>query len=251
MILLGLLFENVRQPLQFLKPAKFNTNEQESKLDVYKQIPFKKNKIILEIPFYFTQRYKNSEYMLNWIHHQNYLLNGKVSIRPEQYLAKLQRTIGAYQNSLFRRPRLNHLIKDFSVNYVIIHLNKLKYYLPKKFEFSRQRLIGKINSLPEYCRIIYQDDSHLVVKIKEFFPINRIVRTFSYYHLKKKKLFIRFKDPYNGKIQVFINKKLINTLFLTDDQIFVDLKDQQLEISENKVELVFDKKIYLDRLNLQ
>ncbi len=246
LVLLALLLsENKWYPFSFLNPSKFRMEEKKTNLEVYKYLPFKKNKIILEVPFNFSGLQKNSRYTINWIIHQNALLNGKVSIRPASYLKKLKNVIGPYQMQLLTEKRLTRLIRNYSVNYIIFHLDLFKKKIRNPEFPIKKYFLEKLESVGQIAKLVYENDKTILIKIQEYFPIKNITRTYSYYHLKKNRLFYKLLKKYNGKIRLFLNQKLLKIMDSAYNEIVVDLRKEKLNVEGNTISLIFDRPVKL------
>ncbi len=252
-LLVLILFENKYKPYVFFKPNELNVAKREPNKNinsVYKLIPFKKNKIILEVPYFFAIKQRNAYYMKNWKLHQNYLLNGKISIKPVKYYNELRRIIGYYQTKLLSKPVLKHLINNYSVNYLIYHFDLIAKYLPAKLIYNKQDLIKKAKSVKNYAKIIFANDSQVLIKIQEFVPIKNIIRTYSFYHLRKNRIYFKLSQKYFGKVKLYLNYKLIENMDCNDDCILVDLRKKGLDLSKNIVQLTFERKVILKDIDI-
>lgn len=241
-MLLLMMVENFpyRHPLQETQIMQA-LPKQEAK--VYEMLPKKKDKVLLEIPFYSPLLVSNSRYMLNWKLHQNYLLNGKVSIEPRGYFFDLLHIIGDRQELFPNEAMLKDLIQKYSVTHVILHWDLLIAY--QKDDKAQGKMERRIKEINQYGRIIYRDNSHTLLEIKEYIPTNHLVRTFSYFHLKNNVINIKLNRPFKGLIRVLLNNRLIHLRELDNWGFFLNLSQYDLNNSGNRVEIIFDEPISL------
>ena len=249
-LLLFLILENKRNYYTFFDFNKNIPDEDQREYEIYNHIPFKQNKIILEIPFYFAIMQRNSYYTIHWKHHQNVLLNGKVSARPDQYLEKLKGIIGSYQRNILFLNKIKRLINYFSVNYLIFNLEAYSNRLSNSDGFNKDDLIEKIKKVSQYARLVYADDFHLLVKIQEFFPTKKFTRTYSYYHLKKYRINYTLNERYEGKIKLFLNARLLKHIDCSGSRVSIDLRKENLKTDGNMVVLIFNRKVSLKDIDL-
>jgi hypothetical protein len=247
-ILCFMIVENIPLPLpithsQLMKPL---TNYN---LKVYQYLPFRKNKIILELPFYFKLVTRNSIFLLNWQFHQNYLLNGKTSIKPHRYFKDLENTIGRSQRKFPNEPALKALIQKYSVNYIIFHWDLLSRY--QHNPNAKEKVMQKIISIYKYGKVVYNDAKTTVLKIQEYIPIHTIVRTYSWYHLKKNSLEVILKNSFSGKVRIFLNNRFVEKRDVASKSVKIILNAKHLNVSQNRIELQFEKPVMLDEIKLE
>ena len=254
LILSFLIFENLNNPFapnSTLKKSKLLESINYDEI-IYSKIPIKKNKIILEIPYYFKKRYKNAIYMLNRRFHKNYILNGKVSIRQKEYYRKLSNIIGKRQNNFPSKSIIKKLIQEYSINYIIIHWEMLRKYQRKKQNSNiKKSILKKINDSKRYAKIIFDDNFCTILETQEYLPVTRIIRTFSFYHLKNHSIEVILKKKYHGNISVLLNGEKIKTILSnnnTKHKFF--FHKEKLLTSGNKVELIFEEKIEMHSINI-
>ena len=242
LIVFFMLLENIPFPLpiqksRIMKPLS-NYN-----LRVYKELPFKQNRIVLEIPFNFKLIARNSIYLLNWKFHQNYLLNGKTSIKSPRYIINLKALIGVNQKKFPTDFILKTLIEKYSVNYVIFHWDLLSRY--QNNPHVRSEMLKKIKLTKNYSQIEYDSKEATILKIQENFPLKSIKRCYSLAHLKKNRLKTSLKASYSGEVEIYFNDYMIECRALNTDVFIVDFFNQKLDISGNKIELKFEKPVFL------
>ena len=217
---------------------------------IYSLLPFQQDRVILEIPHYFRlQKNKNSLYTLNWIHHRNALINGKVSIRPESFTFDLRRLLGTFQKTFPDERMLRHLIQKYSVTHIVIHWDLLwKYHADLK---ARESMLSRFESLRKYTRVLHDDEQHTLFRLQEFFSQRRIVRTFSSYHLRNRVIDAVLEKPYSGQIRLLLNNRLVETRRLDEASSFLlDLRRNNLYSAGNRIEIVFNRPVRLKDIRL-
>jgi hypothetical protein len=252
-LLLILAAENVRNPFIYL----LNSGE-DSVMKVlpkvnplYKHLPANPDKVLLEIPFYFRRRLKNADYMLNFRFHQSHLLNGKVSFLPRTYYRKLSSVIGMYHLKFPDENSLKCLIQDYSVDYVIIHRDRLiKYQSIHRTPVDWNHLLERVKATSGLCDIVYRDSGHIVLHLKEKAPITEIVRTYSKYHLHTKGLNVQLSNVFEGKIDVFLNHKHLYSKNIKDSQINLTFHQRSLLRNGNKIKVLFPKPVLVKKVHL-
>lgn len=250
LILALMIIENCRDNSGFFKKGEYMESMSQDQR-IYRELPFKKNKIILEIPYYFHERNRNGYYTLNWRFHQNYLLNGKISLRPWKYYRNLSKIIGKFQINFPTKYSLRRLIQDYSVNYIIIRWELLKKYAGVlKNPGIKEKMVKRIKAVKEYAEVIYDDVSCMVLKIQEYRPVKRIGRTYSYFHLRNNLLKIKLKSWHKGKVNIVLNGKLVQTIHVNDRYFIMNFKDRKLSLSGNRIDLFFNKRISLKDIEI-
>jgi hypothetical protein len=240
-LLVLMVLENVRSPVLYLNNKEGVVKPLPQVSEVYGHLPFKGNKVVLEIPFYFRRRLKNTYYMLNWRFHQNALLNGKVTLFPKKYYQRLSGVIGKFQQEFPAEEGLKKLLHDYSVSYIVIHWDLLKEYQQvHRTPVAREEILRRIKHLDRYLEIIAETPGHMVLKLRENFPLKEIIRTYSYYHLKNHKIKIAFTGSYDGMVRVFLNDQFFKTLAVRGSVIEIDLRDAPLLESRNNVRFQFE-----------
>jgi hypothetical protein len=240
-LLVLMVLENVRSPMLYLNNKNGVVKPLPHVSEVYRHLPFKGNKVVLEIPFYFRRRLKNTYYMLNWRFHRNSLLNGKVTLFPKKYYQLLSAAIGKFQQAFPTEEGLKKLLHDYSVSYIVIHWDLWEEYQQiHRTPVPREEILERIKNLDRYLEIIDETPDHMVLKLREKFPLKEIIRTYSYYHLKNHKIKIALTGSYDGTVRVFLNDKLLKTLAIRDSVIELDLRDAVLLESRNNVRFQFE-----------
>jgi hypothetical protein len=247
LVALIILLENIPLPLpiqqsRMMRPLSgFNQN-------VYHQLPFRQNRIILEIPFYFRLGARNSKYLLNWKFHQNYLLNGKTSIKSPDYIVKLKSIIGGMQKKFPDRFMLKALIERYSVDHVVFHWELLSRY--HKNPNVRTKILKRIESIPDFCRVVYDSETATIIRIGENMGIRSIKRCYSLAHLKRCRLKTILAEPYSGEVAIYLNNRLIEKRAVNDTVFVVNLSGQKLEIPGNKIEFMLSEPVVLSDIQL-
>ena len=254
-----LVFENLNNPI---KPYTTLIESQELKsVDndkfIYSKLPSKKNKIMLEIPYYLGRfigrksKDQNSSYMLKRRFHQNFILNGSVSVRRYKYNKKISDIIGFNQKKFSDKKSLKKLIQNYSVNYIIIRWARLQKYFKKKQELLKEIVLTKIKKSKKYAKIIFDDKTSTILEIQEYFPVSKIVRTFSLSHLRNHFIKVVLKKNYKGNISVSLNSKMIKTITSNNKKIYNLLfHKEKLLTSGNKIELLFENKVEIHTIGI-
>lgn len=251
LLLAVLALENIRSPLLYLNTEDGVMKSLPQTAEVYRSLPFRSGKVVLEIPFYLRRRLKNSQYPLNWQFHQNPLLNGEVSIEPKGYYQKLTAAIGKFQEEFPSEEGLKRLLHDYSVSYIVIHWDMLADY--QRFRRSpvpREIVRGRIANLKQYLEIIDDAPGHIVLRLQENFPLKEIIRTYSYYHLKSCKVKITLKEVYRGVVRIFQDGQPFKTVEINGTSVELDFKDAPLSDTYNTVRFQFDREINLSTIDL-
>jgi hypothetical protein len=217
---------------------------------IYSLLPFEQDRVILEIPHYFRlQKNKNTLYTLNWIHHRNALINGKVSISPQSFTFDLRRLLGPFQKTFPDERMLRHLIQKYSVTHILVHWDLLWKY--NKDPKARESMLSRFESLRKYTRVLHDDEQHTLFRLQEFFSQRRIVRTFSSYHLRNRVIDAVLEKPYSGQIRLLLNNRLVETRRLDNANSFLlDLRRNNLYSAGNRIEIVFASPVRLEDIQL-
>lgn len=157
-ILLLIVSENIR----FDRAKNMMSKLKRPNPDIYKTIPFEKNKIILEIPFYFNVH--NSKYSLNWEFHKNSIINGISSVDPMGYMPELMSIIGRRQNSFPNEESLKKIIRT----YAQYHLRKNQVQIKLEQKYSGRITVYLNNRLVRQEKI---DSEILNIDLREW-PLN-------------------------------------------------------------------------------
>jgi hypothetical protein len=206
---------------------------------VYKGIPFRSNQVVLEIPHYFVRPVSNSDYLLHWRFHQNSLLNGKGKERPRQYWHRLASIIGRRQNGFPTDSSLRRLLHEYSVGWVIIHWNMLRRYSRKTFD--RQRIWAQVQRLRKFGRIVSSSNRTVLIEVREFEPVDEVIRTYSDFHLRRHVLSIELKALPAVASQAWLNGRPLGAPVRVGRHLFVDLRRQSLLEKGNRVKVIFSR----------
>jgi len=240
LILLFMITENIR----FEKQKNMMTEFQKPSGDVYKLLPFNKDKIILEIPFYFGIRnFHNSAYALSWDTHRNFLLNGVTPNEPRGYIPELLNILGRYQNNFPNEEKLKDLINKYSVTHVIFHWESIR-------DEIRDIMQKRVNQIKKFGKIVYRDEKNTILRTQEYIPIENIIRTYSLYHLRKKRIKIVLYKTYAGRILIYLNNRLVRRQKLNSDTIYINLKYWPMNVSGNRIEVKFRRPVWLKTIEL-
>ncbi len=215
----------------------------------YQKLPLAQSRVVLEIPHYFgLQVNKNTLYTLNWSQHRNPLINGKVSVEPESYAFDLRNLLGTFQRNFPKQRMLIDLIQKYSVTHILVHWDLLRKY--QKDPDARAIVRPRFDSLKRYVRVLHDNEESTLFRIQEFFPVQRIIRTYASYHLRNNLLEVSLKDAYSGRIRVTFNGRLIDLRTLDQDTFSLDLRRQSLHTPGNRVEISFEAPIRLEDIRL-
>jgi hypothetical protein len=211
----------------------------------YAAIPFQADQVVLEIPYHFIHPVRNSTYLLNWRFHRNFLLNGKGRARPVQYWRGLAGIIGRRQDGFLTDARLQRLLHDYSVNWVVIHWDLLRLQLRKSFD--RERILADIGRLRRCGRLAASTSAFAVVELGEFAPAGEIVRTYSDFHLRRHVLAVELKSPPPGT-SARLNGAGLPPPLVSGRRLFLDLRLRPLRAEGNRVELRFGRPVDVRRV---
>ncbi|MCK5057153.1 MAG: hypothetical protein KAT34_10895 [Candidatus Aminicenantes bacterium] len=172
--------------------GKFNFEPQK-----YRKIEKESDRIILELPIYGRRGIlKNNRYTINTIFHNNYYVNGRVSVRAFKDNFLVEKKIS--NKNFPDEHRLRWLLKNYSVDYLIFNW-KSEIFKEKE----KEKIIKRVEKLKRWCEILDSSPEFLVVRLKENFPVKRINRRYSLFHIKRRKMVLDFSEPYEGKIWGF------------------------------------------------
>ena len=240
LILSLMIVENIR----FEKQKNMMTEFQKPSGDVYKLLPFNSDKIILEIPYYLgIRRSHNSTYALSWDIHRNYLLNGVTPNAPWGYIPEMLSILGPNQDNFPSEEKLKDLINKHSVTHVIFHWDIIQ-------DEIRDRMQTRVNQIKKFGKIEFRDKKNTILRTQEYIPIENIIRTYSLYHLRKKRIKIVLNKTYAGQIMVYLNNRLVRRQKLNSDKIYINLKNWPMNVSGNRIEVKFRRPVWLKTIEL-
>ena len=219
------------------------------KSEIYEKIPYNKNKILLEIPFYF-QRFKGrliGDYMLNWRFHKNALVNGRVRTSTEHF-SDLKRILGKYQEKFPTEDKLKKLLHNYGASHVLFHLDLLK--TNGIDENRKQKILKNIYNIKKFGNVIAKDNNNILMEVKENIPIKNIIRTYSLYHLKRNRVVVKLKERYKGKFKIFFNNVFIKEGKGNSKYFSVNFKNHTLNKSGNQIKIEFEKKVKIKNVFL-
>ena len=252
-LLLLMALENIRNPLLYLAGEDGVMKPLPRISGAYKHLPLNANKVVLEIPFYFLRlmRSKNAFYMINQRHHKNPILNGKVSIPPEEYYHKLSRTIGTFQMKFPTEEGLKKLRYDYAVSYIVFHWKLLKRYKRiHRTPVPKTEILGRIKNLAQYAEIIFDNPAYTVLKLRDNRPLTEIEFTYSYYHLKYNTIKIVLSDNYYGSVPVLLNGKPATVIHFQGPVGELHLKDAPLRKNGNRITFRFDHSVTITSIDI-
>lgn len=213
---------------------------------VYQKIPSNGSQVLLEIPFYYNDPPKNIRYMYGQKWHHNPLLNGKATWIPLGYMSDLNHILTPRQENFPTEQKLRLLIQNYSVTHVIFHWDLLKDELKDKT--ARKKIQNRVRRMKRFGRVIYDSPDHTILKLKEFFPVKRINRNFSLYHLQNRRLQVRLSESYTGEIKVRLNERFLFKQEVDGQTITLDLRERLLGSGGNPVSIIFDKHVFLEEM---
>lgn len=211
----------------------------------YAAIPFQADQVVLEIPYHFVHPVRNSTYLLNWRFHRNFLLNGKGRARPVRYWSGLSAVIGRRQDGFLTDDRLERLLHDYSVNWVVIHWDLLRLQLRKSFD--RGRILADIGRLKRFGRLAASQGACAVVEVGEFAPVSEIVRTFSDFHLRRRVLAVELESLPDEAL-ARLNGAALPAPAVSGRRLFLDLRGRALRPEGNRIEIRFERPIGVRRV---
>jgi hypothetical protein len=250
-LLLIMAWENIRNPQFYLTGEKGCMKPLPQMSEAYIHLPFNANKVVLEIPFYFRRRLKNTYYMINQRHHRNPILNGKITLSPGWYYRELMRTIGKYQEGFPTGKGLKKLYHHYSVSYIVIHWNLLKEYQRiHRTPVPKKEILRRIKDLEQYAEITFDNPAYTILKLRDTRPLTEIEFTYSYYHLKNHTIKIVLADTYKGSVKVLLNGKPAKVIHFQDSVGELSLKDAQLQKNGNRVTFRFDHSVIITSIDI-
>ena len=210
----------------------------------YQALPYAEGRVLLEIPHYFgLQVNRNALYTLNWGRHRNPLINGKVSVAPEGFAFELPNLLGTFQRNFPRQKMLIDLIQKYSVTHILVHWDLLAKY--RKEPGVREAVRPRFDSLRRYVRVIRDSEESTLFRLQEFYPIQRILRTYASYHLRGHVLEVSLRESYAGRIRVLFNGRLVAIRDIDSESFSLDFGGQSLHDPGNRVEIVFESPVRL------
>src|SRR4030042_6196222 len=138
--------------------------------------------------------------MFSWKYHRNCLVNGKTSFLPA-FVQHFRGQIGSVLKSFPTEEKLRRLIEHNSVDYIVFHFHYQR----------RSRSIGgldsrevrrRISSIRNYGEVAYSDPDHVLMRLREMRPLQRAVRTYALYHLRRCGVRVRLEDPCGGIVRI-------------------------------------------------
>jgi hypothetical protein len=208
-------------------------------VEVYRDIPFRSDQVVLEIPYDFHHAVRNSQYLLNWRFHQNYLLNGKAKERPRKYWRKLISIIGEKQRNFPTDSKLHLLLREYSVGWVIVHWNFWRKMLGKSYDHDQ--IWERIKQLKRFGRVVSAKKGAVLIEVREFEPIAKLVRTYSAFHLRRRMLSIRLNSFQMKGTSAWLNGQQVGAPIIVGKRLFLDFRRQSLLTTGNRVEVRFSR----------
>jgi len=248
-ILLVLIMIMENYPLRMLKSRTLQKLPGKEESRIYREIPYKENQIILEMPYYYGLMVtQNSQYMLQWKSHRNYLLNGKVSPHFNLINSDLDHILGGKDIVFPTESKLKQLIYRFGVTHVIFHWDRYRSFFDR--EEQSHQMKKNIEAIQHYGKIFYQDEDHTVLQLKEFRPVSRIVRTYSSYHLNHHNLLINLESPYTGTVVVFLNQRFVTRFRCENKSFTLRFRQMVKDVNGNQVVIKFQHPVSVQSCQL-
>jgi hypothetical protein len=219
---------------------------------VYEKIPFGENRVLLEIPWdYGTVKYtQNATYMFQWQFHQNPIINGCGSYVPVRHVEAVNRILFEDAQPFPSDSTLKRLIENHSLQYVLFHWDMMRgSYADHRARIAEMK--KRIESVKGYGRIVYSQQAHLLLRVQEFVPVRRIVRTYSRSHLKQNSIHAELAEPYRGRLTVGLNGKTVQTEIIDGADIRCDFRKEALSVDGNRIELHFKSEVLLKDIRLE
>lgn len=219
---------------------------------IYEKIPFRENRVILEIPWDYglVKYFQNGKYMFNWQFHQNPIMNGCGSYVPVRFIDEVNQILFENQPPFPSDSTLKWLIENHSIQYVLFHWDLIR----DSYGNHRERIAEmkkRIESLIGYGKIVYSHQAHLLLRVQEFVPVREIVRTYSRSHLKQNIIHVELTEPYRGRLAVRLNGKNVQTGMIRRADIRCDFRKGDLSFDGNRIELHFQSDILLKDIRLE
>ncbi len=217
--------------------------------EIYQFIPKNGNQIILEIPFHFNNLSNNIDYIFNQRQHHNPIINGKSTYRPMAYLMDLSRIITPRQINFPTEQKLRLLIQNYSATHIIFHWELIEKNI--RGQASIREIRNRVEKIKRFGNIIYDSETHTILKTLEYLPVKKIDRSFSLYHLRKHPIEIHLDSHYKGEIRIFLNSRFYQKKEVSNKKIDIDLRHGPLEKSGNQVRIVFDKAVRIEKITFE
>jgi hypothetical protein len=171
------------------------------------------------------------------------LLNGVTPNTTFVYIPELLSILGRHQNNFPSEEKLRNLINKYSVTHVIFHWDRI-------YDETNDVIRTRGNQIKKFGRIVYRDEKNTILRTQEYIPIKNIIRTYSLYHLRKKRIKIVLYKTYAGRITVHLNSRLVRRRELNSDTIHIDLKYWPMNVSGNRIEVKFKRPVRLKTIEL-
>jgi len=242
---------NIPEPLPIYRNHLTQPLWPEGRPAVYRKIPPNDDRIILEIPYFFTtdRLQFHSYYMLNWELHRNFLLNGRTANPPQAYYRELEKILGTYQWDFPSEEILRRLIQEYSVDYILVHLDMLT--LNRVGENTLKKMLPAIEGISKYGCVIHRDPISILIRTREFIPISRLERRYADFHLRRRIVTVQLAEAYSGTIQYTVNGRPFPEYRPEREKITIDLRREKLERGGNTLTLIFDRPVLIDDCSLE
>jgi hypothetical protein len=216
----------------------------------YRGIEKNSDRILLELPIYTDAEVLNNLYTINSLYHYNYYVNGRVAFRPfdDNYWISAK----VSQQEFPDIETLQWLMENYSVDYIIFNWKS-------ETSEKRDRVVKKIGDLKDYCRILNKSSKFLVVRLKENFPVQKIKRKYSLFHIRNRKLMLVFSGTYNGKISLLVTNQegnppgeVVKTEIevINREQVIIPFPKPAAGLDGIPIELIFENPAALQEIKL-
>jgi len=210
---------------------------------VYHYLPREENRVILEIPFYRgLLAPRNNLYNFYSRVHWNYLINGRAAFYPQDY----PKARGRANSKKFLVDRnLRWFLRNYSVNFIIIHWDLIKN------QEWKELLKRRVKEIRKYGVVLKETEKFTLIKVIEREPVRVLVRRYSTFHLRRKKLHLILKRAFQGKIRVYLNGRfLLERKIGGMKEILLDFRKSPLERNSNRVKIVFSSPVRIEDVTI-
>jgi hypothetical protein len=216
---------------------------------VYAALPFEKNKVVLDWPCSYGKRNPGvtRRQMFSWDYHRNFLVNGKTSFLPA-FVQRFRSQIGSVSRSFPTEEKLRRLIEHNSVDYIVFHFHS---QARSRAGHDSREVQRRISSIRHYGEVAYSDSDHVLMRLREMRPLQRVVRTYALYHLRRCGVRVRLEDPCRGTVRVVLNGRPgLEVEGHGRKDLIIDLRHERLAVDGNKLEIVFPEPVRLAEIAL-
>jgi hypothetical protein len=216
---------------------------------VYEALPFEKNKVVLDWPCAYGRENPGftRHQMFSWGYHHNFLVNGKTAFLPA-FVQRFRGQIGAVSKSFPTEEKLRRLIEHNSVDYIVFHFHPLGR---SRAHYDLREVRRRISLIRNYGEVAYSDPDHVLMRLREMRPLQRAVRTYALYHLRRCGVRVRLEDPCRGTVRIVLNGRPgLEVEGQGRKDLIIDLRHERLEVEGNRLEIVFPEPVRLAEIAL-